>query len=164
MRSKRIISAVILLLTAVILGSIAPTSGAHQITKKQCVAYAIGHPGGPDIDQYHACWKWAQSHNDSHGLVIPVVLSAIRACESGQRSHGKAILGTFSYTAQNRISTASGAYQYLDSTWAGTGGYAKARYAPRRIQDQRALRDFRHGTGPWQFGDWQRCWGVYRHR
>lgn len=159
MRSRWILLAAILLLTT--LFASVQTASAHQVTKRQCVAYAIGHVGGPDIKQYHACWHWAQRHNATHGLAIPLILNAIRACESGQRSGGRAILGTFSYTAQNPVSTASGAYQYLDSTWNHYGDYAKARYAPRRVQDTRAIHDIRRGTGPWQFGDWRRCWGGY---
>jgi hypothetical protein len=49
------------------------------------------------------------------------------------------------YGAQNPRSTASGAYQFLDSTWrnvsarSGHGGYSKARYAPWYVQDAVAL-------------------------
>lgn len=49
------------------------------------------------------------------------------------------------YQAQNPRSTASGAYQFLDSTWrnvsarAGHGGYSKARHAPMHVQDAVAL-------------------------
>lgn len=70
---------------------------------------------------------------------LPAILLRIRACESGN-----------DYTAQNPRSTASGAFQIIDGTWAGYGGYSKAKYAPPNIQDQKALLIFNaQGTQPW---------------
>ena len=49
------------------------------------------------------------------------------------------------YRAQNPTSTASGAYQFLDSTWrnvapkAGHPGWSRAIHAPPRVQDHVAL-------------------------
>lgn len=40
--------------------------------------------------------------------------------------------------AQNPRSTASGKWQFLDSTWGRHRGYAKARYAPEWVQDEKA--------------------------
>ena len=58
---------------------------------------------------------------------IDRVLRTIRALESGG-----------DYTAQARGSTASGAYQFLDATWARYGGYARAADAPPSVQDAKA--------------------------
>lgn len=56
-----------------------------------------------------------------------VVLATIRTLESGGN-----------YRAQAAGSTASGAYQFLDSSWAGYGGYTHAKDAPPEVQDAKA--------------------------
>lgn len=60
------------------------------------------------------------------------ILATIRTKESGGN-----------YSAQNPLSSASGAYQFLDSTWGGYGGYAKARLAPPSVQDAKAAANVR---------------------
>lgn len=57
-------------------------------------------------------------------------------------------------TAQNPTSTASGKWQILDSTWQGYGGYAKARYAPEWVQDDKARLLWAGGAG---CGHWSAC-------
>jgi hypothetical protein len=67
-------------------------------------------------------------------IVAPVpaelgaILATIRTLESGG-----------DYTAASSSSTASGAYQFLDSTWGGYGGYARAKNAPPHVQDAAAI-------------------------
>lgn len=56
--------------------------------------------------------------------------------------------------AQNPSSTASGKWQFLDSTWAGYGGYAKARYAPESVQDAKARLLWAGGAG---CSHWSAC-------
>ena len=58
---------------------------------------------------------------------IERVLATIRTLESGG-----------DYTARARGATASGAYQFLDSTWDGYGGYRHASDAPPAVQDAKA--------------------------
>lgn len=55
------------------------------------------------------------------------ILETIRTLESGGN-----------YAAQSNGSTASGAYQFLDSTWSNFGGFARASEAPPSVQDSKA--------------------------
>ncbi len=80
-------------------------------------------------------------HNNS-------VLACIRRHES-DRAGG--------YSADNPRSSASGAYQFIDSTWrtasrrAGHPGYSRAKYAPAYVQDAVALYTINHGgRGHWR--------------
>ena len=79
---------------------------------------------------------------------IPV-LEAIKQCESGG-----------DYTAVNPSSGASGAYQFLDSTWQSmdaAGGYTSASSAPESVQDAAAIELYtEQGTTPWLAS--QSCW------
>lgn len=76
-------------------------------------------------------------------------LAAIKQCESGGN-----------YQAQNPVSTASGAYQMLDTTWRSlhaSKGYAKAKYAPKAVQDAAAVELYNQmGTSPWASSS--HCW------
>jgi hypothetical protein len=84
--------------------------------------------GDPRYEDDAACPDPAAS---SKGQQLPaelaVILATIRALESGG-----------DYTAAASSSTASGAYQFLDSTWAGYGGYRRALDAPPAVQDAKA--------------------------
>jgi hypothetical protein len=62
-----------------------------------------------------------------HSGPIDRVLATIRAIESGG-----------DYQAHAAGSTASGAYQFLDSTWNGYRGYQRAADAPPEVQDAKA--------------------------
>lgn len=45
------------------------------------------------------------------------------------------------YLAQSSTTSASGKYQYVDGSWAGFGGYAKASLAPPAVQEQKFEQD-----------------------
>ena len=61
---------------------------------------------------------------------LAVILATIRELESSGN-----------YNARNSGSTASGAYQFLDSTWNNYNGYHRAVDAPPAVQDARAAED-----------------------
>jgi Transglycosylase-like domain len=75
----------------------------------------------------------APAPRSSGGWAIP---EYIVMCESGG-----------DYGAENPTSTASGAYQILDSTWDGYGGYSHASDAPPSVQDERAAQIWNGGAG-----------------
>lgn len=60
----------------------------------------------------------------------------VLACESGGNP-----------TAENPRSSASGLWQFLDSTWAGFGGYARASHAPAAVQNEKARQLWAGGAG-----------------
>ncbi|MDO5619182.1 transglycosylase family protein [Kocuria sp.] len=76
-------------------------------------------------------------------------LEQIKTCESGG-----------DYTAVNASSGASGAYQFLDSTWqslSASAGYATASSAPESVQDAAAIELYNaQGTTPWAASE--SCW------
>ena len=75
------------------------------------------------------------------------ILSKIRYCESSNN-----------YKAQNPSSTASGAYQFLDTTWQGLGHSGRAKDASAAEQDAAARALYAQaGTSPWVSS--QPCWG-----
>jgi hypothetical protein len=67
------------------------------------------------------------------------VLLTIRTLESGGR-----------YEVPPNKGRASGAYQYIASTWNNYAGYPHAYLAPREIQDERALADVRAILWTWR--------------
>ncbi len=72
--------------------------------------------------------------------VMAKILKTIRAIESGG-----------DYKIKNKHSSASGAYQFLDTTWGNYGGYKRAMDAPPAVQDEKARINVlaiikRHGT------------------
>lgn len=59
------------------------------------------------------------------------------------------------YRSRSTITTASGAYQYLDRWWANYGGYARAYQAPPATQDARARQDM--AAAYRKYGNWEQA-------
>lgn len=57
-------------------------------------------------------------------------------------------------TAENPVSSASGLWQFIDSTWDGFGGYAHASWAPVDVQNEKARLTWAGGAG---CGHWGAC-------
>jgi hypothetical protein len=101
----------------------------------------------------------APNTSSGHGHIrpapaVPRILRLISGCESGHNNP----FSKPNYRAQNPGSTASGAYQFLDSTWHRRFGVSKARYAKPWQQDQVAVEEYhRNGTAPWAAS--KHCWG-----
>lgn len=88
-----------------------------------------------------------------NGEGIPPILLRIRGCESYWDPNAPG-----NYTATNPDSTASGAYQFLDSTWAGRYGVPRAMMATPAQQDAAAIELYNSsGTTPWRSS--VSCWG-----
>lgn len=96
------------------------------------------------------------------GASMPSLLRRIGGCESSGRPDGP-----LRWQADNPTSSASGAFQILDSTWrgwarsygadVGAGQYARARHAPADVQTTVARRAFdAQGTRPWAAS--RSCW------
>ena len=87
--------------------------------------------------QQHQAAAAARAAARAQGPSLHPFLVCVRRHESDRGSYPHAR----GYQAQNPRSTASGAYQYLRSTWAnvsrmaGYPGYAQAKHAPIHVQD-----------------------------
>ena len=79
------------------------------------------------------------------------VMWAIKMVES----HGN-------YKAKSRWSSASGAYQFIDSTWNNYGGYKRAYLAPAKIQDQRMFRSLEQRFWD-KDGDWEKVIAAHMY-
>jgi hypothetical protein len=88
---------------------------------------AAVHAGDPRYDDPSACQQARDSGGTRPLAELAVILATIRSLESGG-----------DYTAQSSSSTASGAYQFVESSWGGYGGYARAADAPPSVQDAKA--------------------------
>lgn len=73
------------------------------------------------------------------------LLSRIIVCESGWKP-----------AAQNKVSTAGGLFQFLDSTWSRTASSSWEKYNPYRNIDAGIALFKKEGTQPWK--ESESCW------
>lgn len=85
---------------------------------------------------------------------------AVADCESGaRRSDGRAIRRSYSITAENPISSASGKYQFIKSTWEMvTGLPAPASAYPEHVQDAAFRKLWDGGKGKSHWAPSRHCW------
>lgn len=96
---------------------------------------------------------------DTEPVVEHLASTAARDAEADRLARTNGARGTCSeagiffaesggdWRAHNPTSSASGGYQFLDSTWAGHGGYASAADAPPAVQRERFLALWADGAG-----------------
>ena len=87
--------------------------------------------------------------NSATGGVVDTSIEGIEAFMWGLRQQES----EQNYQARSRVTTASGAYQYLDKTWGNHGGYARAWQAPPATQDARARQDL--AAAYRKYGNWE---------
>lgn len=122
---------------------ITPTSGPRSLRRRGLARLALGAGGAAVVLAGLTAVPAVAADTGS------ATLESIRQCESGG-----------DYTAVNASSGASGAYQFLESTWQSLGaaaGYSTAAGAPESVQDAAALELFaRQGGTPWAASE--SCW------
>jgi hypothetical protein len=97
----------------------------------------------PGSSDHFAATTSATTPTETGGLTLDEVVHGIMLQESGGN-----------YTAHSPYGSASGAYQYIDSTWNDYGGYAHAKDAPPAVQDQKMRSDTEAAYK--KLGDWDR--------
>ncbi len=94
----------------------------------------------------------ATHHDQPKPAPLPKILLRIGGCESAGSPTAK-----INYRAANPTSTATGGFQFLDSSWDDYGGYSRAMYAPPAVQNRKAEETLREdGTAPWVSSE--SCW------
>jgi murein DD-endopeptidase MepM/ murein hydrolase activator NlpD len=94
-------------------------------TPVDAAAARVGDP------RYDAGVDCSQPAVEQPSAPIPAELGAILATIRAMESGGD-------YAVSITTSTASGAYAFLDTSWGGFGGYARAKDAPPSVQDTKA--------------------------
>jgi hypothetical protein len=128
---------------------------AHERAVEAARSYAQRQDG------YQAAKDAPVISSGGGGGNLPPILRRIGPCESTG-----VVTNPINYTAESKKTSASGGFQFIDSTWDGLDGvkgdgymgYMRAMYAPPYIQDQAAIKlNKESGTSPWVSSKY--CWG-----
>lgn len=145
------------LLTGILTAMSDTIAGRSESVAEAQVAAAITQDDAPQLDPEQAAVELAKGNQAAANTAPagPVVdapagsveqqvewfLAGLRQHESGNRN------------VNSKVSSASGYYQYIDSTWGGYGGYSRAHLAPFAVQHQRAKEDAMRAFKA--YGNWQ---------
>jgi hypothetical protein len=135
---------------------VAASSAAQMMLEREWSADARSSRGAarPAVSKSPATHK--RTHSTSRAtstLSVRGLALRIATCESGDHH------GSINWTAQNRHSSASGGFQFLDSTWHSTTGLpGHAKDYPPSVQIAAFWKLYaRAGTRPWNAS--KACWG-----
>ena len=115
-------------------------TGGHPNSGRTAARFWISTQGFTPVDgaaarvgdsRYDAGVDCAQPTVEGPATNIPAELGAILATIRAMETGGD-------YATTITTSTASGAYAFLDGSWGGYGGYARAKDAPPAVQDAKA--------------------------
>lgn len=116
-----------------------PADPSAGLAWELAAASSTTSTAAPARNPHRVVSRSARARSAAAGRAEGCTLEVIKQRESGGR-----------YDAQNPRSSASGAYQVLDSTWNGHGGYRRASDAPPEVQDEFARQLYaRAGSRPW---------------
>ncbi len=160
---RRVIATTIIVLSIASVGLVAAAAPAPTASKPTATTTSTTIPKATAIDPVKLYW-WYYIKNQETAQRWARFVAAIAAA---QRAYPHGMCGgdlppcyvmwresRGDIHAQNPRSTASGKWQFLDSTWAGFGGVRKARYADERTQDTKARLLWNHGRG---CSHWNAC-------
>lgn len=106
--------------------------------------------GGPGLAE----WKAITAPVVEEHIHLPAIANRIASCESGD---GR---GSYSLTAENPVSSASGKYQFVRRTWESVSGRpAPASAYSERVQDAAFLALWDEGRGASHWAASRHCWG-----
>lgn len=122
--------------------------GLRALTIKQAALFGAafvlgisgygGHSSAVSLAQHDTARDPSVTSRGPHWQRAPRWVRELAECVIRHES-----LNAGHYRAENPTSTASGAYQMIDSTWrgnaryvAGAAQYSRAKYAPPRVQDR----------------------------